>query len=182
MICSKVQRVTAWAHSTRETSDIMRSLLAFALPVLSFMLVASTPIQSPIMGAISTPAALTDISGEPFPFSYAASNWCEQGYNNFTVFTSQGAAAPTVADLDDDGIFSGALTSWGIFTLANFGLPPLGTPPPSTLTTPALALGDTTPVQLWLSVVQTFLNCPGNIVQEFGIVSIPVVYSGTASV
>ena len=99
----------------------MNYLSAFILPFLSIVCVAGTPIASPFTGTIGAPTALTDISEDSFPFAYAASNWCEQGYNNFTVFATQGASAPTVADLDDDGNPPEPLTSWGIFTVANFG-------------------------------------------------------------
>ena len=97
----------------------MLSSLTFALSLLLTTL--AKPIQSPMTGTISNPAAQTDISGESFPFGYAASNWCEQGYNTFTVFASQNTSAPTVADLDDNGSLPNALTSWGTFTVANFG-------------------------------------------------------------
>lgn len=99
----------------------MNYLLNLAIPLLSAVLATASPIASPITGSITTPLALTDISKEPFPFAYDVSNWCEQGYNNFTVFATQGSSAPTVADLDDSGNPPEFLTSWGVFTVANFG-------------------------------------------------------------
>lgn len=73
------------------------------------------------MGTINEPSALSSLTEGGFPFSYTVINWCEEGYNHFEVFASQGISAPTFADLDSNAELMDALTSWGPFTVANFG-------------------------------------------------------------
>ncbi|KAI0697172.1 hypothetical protein BC835DRAFT_1270857 [Cytidiella melzeri] len=112
------------------------------------------------MGTITAPTPDATIS-DTFAFAYSIDNWCEEGYNNFKVFASQSASAPTVADLDSNGDVPNALASWGDYTVANFGLTPLGTQPPSSLEMPSLDDIDTSDcVPMFITVVETFNGCP----------------------
>lgn len=100
----------------------MLSLATVVLPLLAvFAPAAGAPTSSPFVGTINSPAASATLSEGSFPFSYTIDNWCEEGYNNYQVFASQGASAPTFADLDSNGEVPNAAVSWGPFTIANFG-------------------------------------------------------------
>ncbi|EKM60682.1 uncharacterized protein PHACADRAFT_246750 [Phanerochaete carnosa HHB-10118-sp] len=145
--------------------------LTAVLPLFAALApVFSAPLtESPFMGTIATPASNTPLSANTaFPFGYNVDNWCEEGYNNFKVFLTE--TAPTIDDVDSTGDIQNALYSFGQFTVANFGLPPSGTPPPSSLVVPDI--GAEGPG--FLAVVQIFTSCPGDVTQEIGIASVLV--------
>ena len=99
---------------------ILSIVTSAALTAIAFT--APTVPQSTDMGFITTPVASSTIAaGSVFPFSYAASNWCEEGYNHFNVFLTSGTLPPTFDDLDDDGDVPNALFVFGEFDVANFG-------------------------------------------------------------
>ena len=99
--------------------------LATILPILAMFSPAdSAPVQSPIMGTIVTPTANAPITPTAnIPFAYDIVNWCEEGYNNFNVFLTQGASPPTIDDVDSAGNIASALYEFGSFIAANFGKP-----------------------------------------------------------
>lgn len=101
--------------------------LSILLPILAVFAPAnSAPVESPIMGTIEAPPSNTPITpASAIPFSYNIVNWCEEGYNNFNVFLTQGASAPTIDDVDSTGNIASALYDFGSFTVANFGKPKL---------------------------------------------------------
>ncbi|PSR82957.1 hypothetical protein PHLCEN_2v5927 [Hermanssonia centrifuga] len=162
----------------------MQFLATIVLPFLAALAsVAGTPLPSPIMGTINAPTASSALVAEnPFPFSYSVSNWCEEGYNSFSVFLTQGTSEPTFDDLDASGNPTTAVFSFGQFTVANFGLPQSGTPPPTELTMPVVSTISEASDDSgsFLTVVQNFRGCPGGVVQELGVASIPFVYDTTA--
>lgn len=95
---------------------------AFAL-VAAVTTVTGAPVESPFMGVINAPTASSILAAEQtFPFSYSVNNWCEEGYNTFQVFLTSGTAAPTYNDLDGSGNVPNALTNFGRFAVANFGM------------------------------------------------------------
>lgn len=96
--------------------------LAAVLPLLgAFAPANSAPIESPFMGVIEAPTSNSPVSPTiAFPFSYSVTNWCEEGYNNFKVFLTQGTE-PTINDVDSTGNIPIALYDFGEFTVANFG-------------------------------------------------------------
>jgi len=113
-------------------------------------------------GTIVSPVSETTVSsGESFPFSYADSNWCEDGYTPLTVWLTD--YAPTTANLNSTGQFPDGeyFYYFGEYLQGNFGLPPLSgsTPPPSTLTTPDIS-AYTVGTALYLAVVETATDCP----------------------
>jgi len=145
--------------------------IAAVLPLFAALApVFSAPVtESPFMGTIATPASDAPLSANvAFPFTYNVDNWCEEGYNNFKVFLTQDE--PTIDDVDSTGDIPTALYSFGEFTVANFGLPQSGTPPPSSLVVPAF--GTSGPG--FLTVVEIFSSCPGHVTQEIGVTSVPV--------
>ncbi|THG96541.1 hypothetical protein EW026_g5309 [Hermanssonia centrifuga] len=146
----------------------MHFLATIVLPFLvALASVAGTPLPSPIMGTINAPTASSALVAEnPFPFSYSVSNWCEEGYNSFSVFLTQGTSEPTFDDLDASGNPTTAVFSFGQFTVANF-----------VVSTISEASDDSSS---FLTVVQNFRGCPGGVVQELGVASIPFVYDTTA--
>lgn len=96
----------------------------FTAAISLFLAVApslSAP-PSPFMGTIQAPVPDTTIVADtPFPFNYEANNWCEEGYNFFKVFLTEGTTPPAISAVDDNGNVAGALMTFGNFTVANFG-------------------------------------------------------------
>ncbi|OSX64058.1 hypothetical protein POSPLADRAFT_1032532 [Postia placenta MAD-698-R-SB12] len=153
-------------------------------------------------GFISSPTAGTEIApGASFAFDYATSDWCHQGYSIFTVWLTPGPDAPTFSDVTSTTgntrgsvgeLINGTyLYSWGEFTVPNFawligkaGLPPLGTPPPPTLTMPnLLELNGTsyTNADFYLTVVDSFWDCPPDIPIELGLDYVEIIYNATSA-
>ncbi|GJE89190.1 hypothetical protein PsYK624_052850 [Phanerochaete sordida] len=130
----------------------------------------SAPVTpAPIMGSIAAPTSDVIVSpGSSIPFKFNVVNWCEEGYNNFKVFLTE--TEPTIDDVDSEGNISTALVSFGEFTIANFGLPASGTPPPSSLIVPVSAASG----PAFLTVVEPFSSCPGGVTGEIGLTSVPI--------
>ncbi|KAI0358909.1 hypothetical protein OH77DRAFT_1395991 [Trametes cingulata] len=122
----------------------------------------------PVSGSTITP-------GASFPFSYENRNFCESGYSPISVYLS--TTQPTTADVTNSGeLADGSFVfKFGDFLIANFGLPPMETPPPPTLTAPTLDVTDGS--TLYLSVVETYRDCPGHVPLEFGLETTTVVYA-----
>ncbi|EJF58487.1 hypothetical protein DICSQDRAFT_110246 [Dichomitus squalens LYAD-421 SS1] len=116
------------------------------------------------------------VPGTAFPFDYENRNYCESGYSPISVYMS--ATAPTSANVTNDGTLADGsfVFHFGDFLIANFGLPPMETPPPSTLTPPTLS-GIVDGMTLFFSVVETYRDCPGNIPLEFGLETTTVIYN-----
>ncbi|KAK7694149.1 hypothetical protein QCA50_001329 [Cerrena zonata] len=162
-------------------SCITAAIVTFPLLISA----AVTPARSPFVGTITAPTPGSAFaSGDIFPFNYRTFNWCEQDYTEFKV--SLVSYEPTFDNVTDaDGTLQDALHEFGTFTVANFPIiPAQGTPPPSFLTIPdltGLVAGtsfDNT--QLFLAVSDIFLSCPGHIVEEIGVTSVPVSYNPIA--
>ncbi|KAI8983329.1 hypothetical protein BD414DRAFT_578914, partial [Trametes punicea] len=83
---------------------------------------------------------------------------------------------PTTADVTTGGeLVNGSfIYKFGDYLIANFGLPPMETPPPSTLTAPTVDVPDG--VTLYFSVIETYMDCPGGIHLEYGLETTSVVY------
>ncbi|KAI0074601.1 hypothetical protein K474DRAFT_1773880 [Panus rudis PR-1116 ss-1] len=139
------------------------------------------PVESPFVGTLISPTANSVLTpGESFPFAYQTRNWCEQDYTKFRVSLVQSSDAPTFNDVSSaDGIVEGAVWDFGTFTISNFpGIPVEGVPPPTTLTFPnELQATNNTP--LYLTVSDIYLSCPGHVVEEIGVTSIPIIYSAS---
>ena len=100
----------------------MKTFSWAVLAILSVVAPAVAVVESPIMGAINAPVAAAFMAaGSPFDFSYAISNWCEEGYNHFKVFLTAGTDAPTIDDVDDNGDIPDSLYDFGEYAVANFG-------------------------------------------------------------
>lgn len=167
---------------------------------LSLLSVAASTIlprqnQSPETGSLVSPTSGTEIApGASFAFEYGANDWCHQGYSNFVVYLTPGPDAPTYADVTstagntqnsegelEEGTY---LYNFGRFLVANFGLPSMGTPPPSTLTMPNLLMLNGTSYSdatFYITVVESFSDCPPNIPLEIGLTSNQVIYNATSS-
>ncbi|KAI0825261.1 hypothetical protein BC628DRAFT_1374272 [Trametes gibbosa] len=134
-------------------------------------------IVVPAHGVTASPADGSTITAETsFPFAYHNVDFCESGYSPISVYLS--TSPPTSADVTSGGeLADGSFVfKFGDYLIANFGLPVMGTPPPSTLTAPTLG-GVTEGTTLYLSVVETYRDCPGGVSLEFGLETTTVVYS-----
>ncbi|KAJ7187302.1 hypothetical protein C8R46DRAFT_287742 [Mycena filopes] len=129
-------------------------------------------------GSITAPADGTSITtGASFPFSYADSNSCHEGYTPITVWLTD--AQPTGLDGNGDLPAGSFIEEFGSYLIGNFGLSPLpGFPvPPTSLVIPDIsAYAPGTP--LYLTVVETALagTCPpGNQPASYGFTTIGLV-------
>ncbi|KAI0782181.1 hypothetical protein C8Q75DRAFT_737699 [Abortiporus biennis] len=147
----------------------------------------STPIQSPVTGTVSAPTPGEDIApGSTFSFHWQENTWCNSGYSSFTAYLYPGdnSAAPGINDVSDSGVLENALFNFGTYVVANFGLPRMGTPPPSALAMPDLSAvnGESfTNANFFITLVENYFGCPPDISVEYGLISIPIVYNGTLS-
>ncbi|OBZ77069.1 hypothetical protein A0H81_03176 [Grifola frondosa] len=142
----------------RFTGSLCAVLSAFLVTTASCTAVDKRQaVQSPVTGAIFTPADGTTIgAGETFAFNYGSSNWCEDGFSPLSVEY---------------------LYYFGDYLVTNFeDLPPMGPPPPSALTMPELNIDDGS---IYLAVVESFFSCPGHLVVEYGIASNQIEYEST---
>jgi len=146
--------------------------------VSTFAAPAVTPTESPFVGSIAQPVAAEILpANDVFTFHYNTNNWCEQDYTQFKVFLTSGENPPTFSDVDTNADIEDALVSFGEFTIPNFpGIPTFGTPPPSSLTLPDLTGLVNRDEQLYITVVDIYESCPGHVVEEIGVTSVPVVY------
>ncbi|CDO68801.1 hypothetical protein BN946_scf184805.g10 [Trametes cinnabarina] len=155
-------------------------LSAIALATASFShaaTLAATKRQGvvPTHGLTVQPVAGSAITpGDPFAFRYENANACESGYSPMAVYLS--ASAPMDADVRGGELVDGSFEyKFGDFLIANFGLPSMGTPPPATLTAPSLNVAEG--AALYLSVVETYRDCPGGVQLEYGLETTTVVYA-----
>ncbi|CAL1696797.1 unnamed protein product [Somion occarium] len=159
-------------HSIFAATSIILPLLASS---------AVTPIPSPFVGTILAPTSgLVIASGAEIPFAYQTRNWCEQAYTEFKV--SIVPYAPTFDNVTDaDGTLQDALHEFGTFTVVNFPtIPPQGIPPPETLTVPDLTELTGSAIdnsELFIAVSDIFLSCPGHVIEEIGVTSVPILYN-----
>jgi len=156
----------------------MKHAFTFITPILLGLLTSTQgdPIQSPVVGTISTPESGAVLDAESsFPFQYQTDNWCHQGYSEFNVSLVSGPNAPTFDGVTDTGSVYNAVFNFGVFTVPNFGLPALGIPPPSFLVMPDLGPGGET--EYYVTVVDFFFDCPGHILEEFGLTFVAISYS-----
>ncbi|KAI0757561.1 hypothetical protein C8Q80DRAFT_106265 [Daedaleopsis nitida] len=136
--------------------------------------------QSPYSGQIvAPPSDGTIVGGVDFAFNYAPSEWCEDAFEVFTVYLTEGDVPPPFTDVTEDGaLVKGSYEHvFGKFVVSHFGLPlPTGSVlPPSTLSLPTdVAQQLNTSTQDYLTVLQEFNGCPGHIVLEYSLTSIPV--------
>ncbi|KAI0662370.1 hypothetical protein C8Q70DRAFT_957870 [Cubamyces menziesii] len=138
---------------------------------------AKRQIVVPAHGTTTEPTGGSVIAaGDAFPFKYENVDYCESGYSPISVFLS--TTAPTDADVTNSGELADGsyVYKFGDFLIANFGLPGMGTPPPPTLTMPPLD-GVSDGSTLYLSVVETYRDCPGGIQFEYGLETTTVVYA-----
>ncbi|KAI0078519.1 hypothetical protein K474DRAFT_1660330 [Panus rudis PR-1116 ss-1] len=152
-------------------------LICTIVSLLPYTLAAA--VESPFVGSILAPMEGRVLSsGEIFPFTYQTRNWCEQDYTQFKVSLVHASDAPTFSDVtSSDGTLKNAIWDFGTFTIANFpGIPAQGISPPTTLTFPN-DIGVESSDQLYLAVSDVFLSCPGHIVEEIGVTSVPITFS-----
>jgi len=143
----------------------------------------------PTHGDIDAPAQSASIApGATFDFDFESVNYCESGYEPITVYLF--ANEPDVSDMNTDGSFpeSAYLYEFGQWLIPNFGLPPQQDPPPppSNLTMPDFSQASTnaatySDATFYLSVVETYLDCPGDVAKEFGITTTSIVYNATTA-
>ncbi|GJE89193.1 hypothetical protein PsYK624_052880 [Phanerochaete sordida] len=141
---------------------------------------AATPLEKRVTvrdGTIASPTDGTVVSpGNSYAFQYNLINWCQAGYTSFDVYLLDNE--PTAASMNTTQGFTDYVYYYGRYTVDNFpdGLPPMGTPPPSTL--PMLDIGSSYDGQdIWLTVVQTELYCPPDGHTEYMLASNNMVYS-----
>ncbi|KAI1789181.1 hypothetical protein LXA43DRAFT_893331 [Ganoderma leucocontextum] len=154
---------------------------ALALSFLSTGCTAATLAPRQIVvsahGTTVEPASGSTLTpGSAFSFSYTNEDYCHSGYSPISVYLS--TSAPTSADVTTSGgLVSGSFAyHFGDYLIANFGLPTMGTPPPSTLTLPTLN-GTVDGNTLYFSVVETYNDCPGGVPFEYGLETTTVVYA-----
>lgn len=132
-------------------------------------------LESP--GSITAPSDGTVIgAGQPFIFSVAVPEWnhCHPGYTPVNTYLLD--HKPTTSDLNSTYGFSDYLYFFGDYLVNNFpgGLPPMGTPPPSSLTAPeAGASGQA----VYLATIQTIEGCPPDGFWEYAIDSVALTYA-----
>ncbi|KAL1952348.1 hypothetical protein VTO73DRAFT_1497 [Trametes versicolor] len=155
-------------------------LSALALSAASFTQAASLvkrQIVIPTHGTTVAPADGSTITpGTSFPFNYEHANACESGYSPISVYLS--TSPPTSSDVTNAGeLADGSFVfHFGDYLIPNFGLPPMETPPPATLTAPTLdGVADGT--TLYFSVVELYRDCPGHVPLEFGLETTTVNYA-----
>ncbi|KAH9927328.1 uncharacterized protein B0H18DRAFT_1118588 [Fomitopsis serialis] len=138
----------------------------------------------PTHGTINAPAESAAIApGATFDFDFASVNYCESGYEPITVYLFENE--PDVSDLNTDGSFpeSDYLYEFGQWLIPTSVRPP---PPPSNLTMPDFSQASTnaatySDATFYLTVVETYLDCPGDIAKEFGITTTSIVYNATTA-
>ncbi|OSD05389.1 hypothetical protein PYCCODRAFT_1465295 [Trametes coccinea BRFM310] len=154
-------------------------LSAIALAAASCSQAASLAVAKrqgvvPAHGLTVQPADGSTVTpGAAFPFEYENENYCESGYSPISVYLS--TSPPTDADVSGGELVDGSFVyKFGDYLIANFGLPPMETPPPPTLTAPTLDVADD--ATLYLSVVETYRDCPGGVALEYGLETTTVLY------
>lgn len=111
---------------------------------------------------VTQPAAGTSIhGGDTIPFSFDSSGFggkCHPGYTPISVWLL--SSQPTSGSLNADHEFSDFLYHFGDYLIDNFAptLPPMGTPPPSTLNVPDLGAAHEDQ-DVYIAVVQTEGGC-----------------------
>jgi len=159
-------------------------MLFTGLSTVLVALLASSSTASPLekritvhSGTIASPADGTLVSaGGTYPFQFDMSNWCEAGYTPYDVYIL--ASEPTADSMNATEGFNNYLYHYGTYTVDNFpsGLPPLGTPPPASLTMPDLG-AQYAGEDVWLTVVQTERYCPPDGHTEWVLASNSMTYS-----
>ncbi|KZT70308.1 hypothetical protein DAEQUDRAFT_737516 [Daedalea quercina L-15889] len=142
-----------------------------------------------VHGTIDAPAEAAAIApGATFDFEFDSVNYCESGYEPIVVYLF--ANEPDVSDMNTDGSFpeSAYLYEFGEWLIPNFGLSPQQSPPPppSNLTMPDFSQASTNPTTysdatFYITVVETYLDCPGDVAKEFGVTTSSIVYNATSS-
>ncbi|GJE97995.1 hypothetical protein PsYK624_142170 [Phanerochaete sordida] len=121
------------------------------------------PTTSEDSGIITAPANNTNAPANttiPFGVQFAPhdKNVCHGAYSSVDIYIL--AHQPTTADLNSTFGFSDYLHYFGRYIFANEpGLPPIGTPPPSTLTMPDLG-AEYNGESVFLAVVEEINDCP----------------------
>ncbi|KAI0656757.1 hypothetical protein C8Q70DRAFT_1056351 [Cubamyces menziesii] len=134
--------------------------------------------QSPYSGTLVSPT--TDqpvVLGGDFPFEYDVSSWCEPDFAPFTVYLTEGREPPVFDNVTASGALAdGAFVfEFGKFVVSRFGLPTSSPPPPSNLTMPTPETLNTTfrtESRFYLSIVEEFDGCPGDIAVEYSLTSV----------
>ncbi|KAL1952413.1 hypothetical protein VTO73DRAFT_1562 [Trametes versicolor] len=156
------------------TTTIFTSLFAAVASAAVLPRQPATIWPSPFSGTIMAPTADQAMAfGVGFPFDYQVSSWCEPAFAPFTVYLTSGSAPPVFDNVTADGALAdGAFVfAFGKFVVSRFGLPQEGTPPPTSLTMPAvddLALDLSPETHFFLTVIEEFDGCPGSIAVEYG--------------
>ncbi|KAI0078999.1 hypothetical protein K474DRAFT_1706000 [Panus rudis PR-1116 ss-1] len=119
---------------------------------------------------IAPTAGSTLAAGQEFPFEYGNTNICHSGYSQVHVYLTE--TVPAATDVNN-GELADPLYDFGLFTIANFGLPPFDNQVPAALTAPELSGA---PEDIFLAVVETFLGCPPDGHSAWGLSSTPVEY------
>ncbi|KAI8983264.1 hypothetical protein BD414DRAFT_442304 [Trametes punicea] len=141
---------------------------------------ASTVWESPFTGTIVTPTADQAVPfGADVPFEYDVSAWCEPAFSPFTVYLTAGQNPPVFDNVTDSGALAdGAFVlEFGKFVVSRFGLPLPGPPPPSTLTMPTLEelnLDPTSDFNFFITVLEEFDGCPGDVGVEYSLTSVGI--------
>ncbi|KAH9891219.1 hypothetical protein C8Q73DRAFT_114972 [Cubamyces lactineus] len=134
--------------------------------------------QSPYSGTLVSPTAGQPVVlGGDFPFEYDVSSWCEPDFAPFTVYLTEGRELPVFANVTASGALAdGAFVfNFGKFVVSRFGLPTSSPPPPSKLTMPTPETLNTTfrtESRFYLSIVEEFDGCPGDIAVEYSLTSV----------
>lgn len=168
------------------------STLLALVPALTTSLAASVPLRRQDVvaahGSISLPGTYDAIApGATFNFGFDSVNYCESGYEPVTIWLLE--TPPTVEDMTTNGTFATGtyLFEFGEWLVPNFGLPEQDPPPPpSSLAMPDFSTQEYgslffSNATFYLTVVETYLDCPGNVPKEYGITSTPIIYNATSS-
>jgi hypothetical protein len=101
----------------------MRFSLALLAPLFAGFAASAVNVPRVITtnhGTLTAPTIGTLVSSQQtFPFSYKASDWCQDGYSPITVWLLD--YAPTTANLNATGQFTDAAYYFGAFLIGNFG-------------------------------------------------------------
>ncbi|OCH94156.1 hypothetical protein OBBRIDRAFT_789495 [Obba rivulosa] len=148
---------------------------------------AKRQIVSSVHGTLVAPTPDTSIAPqEAFPFTFDTVNLCESGYSPLSVWLLQQPPANVMMTTSGEFADGDYLFKFGDFLVANFGLPQMNTPPPSTLVMPNISSLAQAPVMssdgtstVFFTVVETYTDCPGDIPAEFGVSNNVVSYAVT---
>ncbi|GJE98038.1 hypothetical protein PsYK624_142600 [Phanerochaete sordida] len=164
----------------RFTQTLYFVAAALASPSLASAAKRQSPSDPVIMTtpAIVSPTAGTVMAAEvstTFTIGVPEYSHCHPGYTPVDVYLL--AAEPTASSINSTYQFADYLHYFGSYVVTNIqGLPPMGTPPPTSLTMPSLG-AEYEGQSVYLAIMQAIFDCPPNGYTEYAYDSKQMVYT-----